>query len=45
MIILALLGLLSLCAWLAMKLVSANRDNGELRTRIESLKRQLLRMR
>lgn len=37
--------LLSVCAWLALKLTSANKDNAELRIRIDSLKRQLLRAR
>lgn len=37
--------LLALCAWLATKLGAANRDNTELRTRVDSLKRQLLRLR
>lgn len=37
--------LLSVCAWLALQLGAAKKDNVELRNRIASLKRQLLRMR
>jgi hypothetical protein len=37
--------LLSACGWLALKLTSANKDNAQLRIRIDSLKRQLLRAR
>lgn len=38
-------GLAVLCGWLAVKLGAANKDNAGLRTRIESLKRQLARLR
>jgi hypothetical protein len=37
--------LLSVCGWLVLKLTIANKDNAELRIRIDSLKRQLLRAR
>jgi hypothetical protein len=37
--------LLSVCSWLALKLFIANKDNAQLRIRIDSLKRQLLRAR
>jgi hypothetical protein len=37
--------LLAVCGWLALKLTSANKDNAQLRIRIDSLKRQLLRAR
>lgn len=37
--------LLALCGWLAVKLTVANKANAELQTRIDSLKRQLVRMR
>jgi hypothetical protein len=37
--------LLSVCGWLALKLTIANKDNAQLRIRIDSLKRQLLRER
>jgi hypothetical protein len=40
-----LVGLLVLSAWLAVKLGTAHKDNADLRVRIESLKRQLVRMR
>jgi hypothetical protein len=33
------------CAWLAMKLFGANKDIAELRARVESMRRQLLRLR
>jgi hypothetical protein len=39
MAIIVALGLV--CAWLAMKLLGAHKDNVELRARIESLRRQL----
>lgn len=42
---LLIIGLSIACLWLAVRLVAVNRDNTELRTRIDSLKRQLLRMR
>ena len=38
-------GLLLLSCWLAVMLFTAHKDNAELRVRIESLKRQLVRMR
>jgi hypothetical protein len=37
----AILGLVVLSGWLGMRLVSVNSENAELRTRVESLKRQL----
>jgi len=37
--------LVGLCAWLAVKLGAANKDNAALRARIESMRRQLHRMR
>jgi len=41
----AIVALLLLCGWLAIKWIGASKDNAELRARIDSLKRQLLRMR
>jgi hypothetical protein len=37
--------LLALCGWLAVKLTMANKANADLQTRVESLKRQLVRLR
>jgi len=37
--------LLALCALLTLKLSNANKERAELRARVDSLKRQLLRMR
>lgn len=37
--------LLALCGWLAVKLTMANKANAELQTRVDSLKRQLVRLR
>lgn len=34
-----------LCGWLALRLNGANRDIRELHARVESLKRQIVRMR
>ncbi|HXC60350.1 MAG TPA: hypothetical protein VN645_13635 [Steroidobacteraceae bacterium] len=45
MILAVIAALLSLCALLTLKLSSANKDRAELRARVDSLKRQLLRMR
>jgi hypothetical protein len=45
MMLAAIVGLVVLCGWLAVKLGAANKDNADLRTRIESLKRQLVRLR
>ena len=37
--------LLALSGWLMLRLSAANKDNAELRSRVDSLKRQLLRAR
>jgi hypothetical protein len=37
--------LCALCGWLGVKLLAANKDNADLRTRNDSLKRQLQRLR
>lgn len=37
--------LVALCGWLAVKLSAASKDNAELRTRVESMRRQLQRLR
>jgi hypothetical protein len=34
-------GLLLLCGWMGLRLSTANKENAELRLRIESLKRQM----
>lgn len=41
----AIVALLVLCGWLSLRLHGANRDIRELRTRVESLKRQILPLR
>jgi hypothetical protein len=41
----AIVALLALCGWLIIKLSGANKDIADLRARVESLKRQMLRMR
>jgi sensor domain CHASE-containing protein len=45
MMLATIVGLVVLCGWLAVKLGAANKDNADLRTRIDSLKRQLVRLR
>lgn len=40
-----ILALLALSAWLAVKLDAANKDNAQLRTKVDSLRRQLQRQR
>jgi hypothetical protein len=39
----AIVALLALCGWLIIKLSGANKDIADLRARVESLKRQMLR--
>jgi hypothetical protein len=37
--------LAALCAWLGVKLSAVSKDNADLRTRVESMRRQLQRLR
>lgn len=45
MMFVTIAALVGLCAWLAIKLGAAHKDNAALRARIESMRRQLQRMR
>lgn len=42
MALVTIVGLLAVCGWLAAKLLTANKDNEDLRKRVEHLKRKIL---